>query len=517
MKAYKALAAHIAEYNDLLNILNTLKWDMRAKMPAGGSRSRGAQLETLSKLAKGKFVSERTARLLDAAEEESASVGLDVYQARALQQTRQYYETQKRIPAELVGRIAALSPESETVWARAKDQNDFAAFKPYLQRMLDFNIELAEAIGYDEHPFDALVFQFEPGMTAASLGTLFGELKAGIMPLLEKIAAADAPLPLQLWEQEYDIETQRKLCHEFAALIGFDFGRGRLDIAPHPFEVSFTRDDVRITTRYDINYLPMSLFATLHEAGHGLYEQNISPGLTRSALTTDFLGQYAVGGASYGAHEFSSRLWENQIGRSRAFWKLHFGRLRDSFPRQMRSADAELVYRAVNRVRPSLIRVEADEVTYNLHIMLRAEIEMALLDGSISVDDLPEVWKAKMREYLGLTPPDDRRGVLQDVHWSAGTFANFPCYTIGNVMAAQVFAAARDHVPHLDQKLADGDYGSLLDWLTGAIYQHGRAYTVNELLQSVSGDDLHVAPLLTYLERKYSDLYGWARENKSES
>ncbi|MCY4540511.1 MAG: carboxypeptidase M32 [Chloroflexi bacterium] len=508
MKAYEALAAHIAEYNDLLNILNTLKWDMRAKMPAGGSRSRGAQLETLSKLAKGLFVSEATERLLDAAEDESARLELDFYQARALRQTRQYYEIQKRIPADLVGRIAALSPESETVWATAKDQNDFAAFKPYLERMLAFNIELAEAIGYDEHPFDALVFQFEPGMTAASLQALFGQLKAGILPLLEKIVASDAPLPLDLWGQEYDIDRQARLCREFAALIGFDFRRGRLDIAPHPFEVSFTRDDVRITTRYDFNYLPMSLFATLHEAGHGLYEQNVSPSLTRSALTTDFLGQYAVGGASYGAHEFSSRLWENQIGRSRAFWNLHFGRLRDCFPRQMQSADADLVYRAVNRVRPSLTRVEADEVTYNLHIMLRTEIEMALLDRSITVDELPEVWNVKMDEYLGLTPPDDRRGVLQDVHWSAGTFANFPCYTIGNVMAAQVFEAARDHVPDLDQKLASGDYSSLLDWLTTAIYRHGRAYTVNELLQSISGGGLHVAPLLTYLDAKYSDLYG---------
>ena len=508
MTAYEALAAHIAEYNDLLNILNTLKWDMRTKMPAGGSRTRGAQLETLTKLAKDMFVSETTARLLDAAENESAKVELDTYQARALQQTRHYYEIQKRIPAELIGRIAALSPESETVWAKAKDQNDFATFKPYLQQMLAFNIELAQAIGYDEHPFDALVFQFEPGMTAAKLKLLFGELKAGILPLLEKIVANDAPQPLDLWRQEYDIETQTALCREFAALIGFDFRRGRLDFAPHPFEVSFTRHDVRITTRYDINYLPMSLFATLHEAGHGLYEQNVSPHLTRSALTTDFLGQVAVGGASYGAHEFSSRLWENQIGRSREFWNLHFGRLRDCFPEQMRSADAELVYRAVNRARPSLTRVEADEVTYNLHIMLRTEIEMALLDESIRVDDLPEFWNAKMVEYLGLTPPDDRRGVLQDVHWSAGTFANFPCYTIGNIMAAQVFEAARVHVPDLDRKLANGDYGSLLNWLSEAIYQHGRAYTVNELLQSISGQDLLVAPLLRYLETKYSDLYG---------
>ena len=508
MSAVERLAAHIASYNDLLNILNTLKWDMRTQMPAGGAATRGAQLATLTQLAKSIFVSEETARLLDAAESEAAGMDEDSYQARALRQTRAAYEIHKRIPAELLGRLAALAPESEATWAIAKEADDFASFKPYLQRMLEINIELAEAIGYDEHPFDALILQFEPGMTAARLQRLFADLRAGLLPLLERIVAADAPLPVDLWEADYELGAQEALCRELATLIGFDFARGRLDAAPHPFEISFTRNDVRITTRYDRNYLPMSVFATLHEAGHGLYEQNIAAELTRSALTTDFLGQYAVGGASYGAHEFSSRLWENQIGRSRQFWALHFSRLQGYFPEQMASADAELFYHAVNRARPSLIRVEADEVTYNLHIMLRAEIEMVLLDGSLSVNDLPDAWNALMVEYLGLTPPDDRRGVLQDVHWSAGTFANFPCYTVGNIMAAQVFAAAQAQLPALDDQLARGEYGGLLNWLTDAIYQHGRAYSSDELLRRVSGEGLTVAPLLRYLEEKYSDLYG---------
>ena len=329
----------------------------------------------------------------------------DAYAARALRQTREAYELQKRIPAELVGRLAALGPESEAVWAAAKDADDFASFKPYLERMLAINIELAEAIGYEDHPFDALIQQFEPGMTATQLKVIFAELKSGLLPLLQRIGDKDAPLPVDLWAAEYDLDGQKAVCHEMAELIGFDFARGRLDSAPHPFEISFTRDDVRITTRYDANYLPMSIFAALHEAGHGLYEQNIAPELTRSALTTDFIGQYAVGGASYGAHEFSSRMWENQIGRSREFWQLHFGRLQARFPEQLAAADAELFYRAVNRVRPSLIRVEADEVTYNLHIMLRTEIEMALLEGAVTVAELPEAWNAKMQEYLGLTPP----------------------------------------------------------------------------------------------------------------
>ncbi len=508
MTAYDKLAAHIGEYNDLLNILNTLKWDMRTQMPAGGAATRGAQLATLTKLAKDLFVSDMTARLLDAAETEMAGADADSYKTRALRQTRAAYELQKRIPAELVSRLAALGPESEAAWAAAKDASDFAGFQPYLTQMLAINIELADAIGYEDHPFDALIQQFEPGMTAAQLNVTFGELKSRLLPLLRRIVENDAPLPVDLWSADYDLAGQKALCYEMAQLIGFDFERGRLDSAPHPFEISFTRDDVRITTRYDTNYLPMSIFAALHEAGHGLYEQNIAPELTRSALTTDFIGQYAVGGASYGAHEFSSRMWENQIGRSREFWQLHFGRLQAHFPDQLADADAEHFYRAVNRVRPSLIRVEADEVTYNLHIMLRTEIEMALLEGALPVAELPEFWNAKMQEYLGLTPPDDRRGVLQDVHWSAGAFANFPCYTIGNIMSAQVLAAAHRHMPDLAIQLAQGDYAGLLGWLTESIYKHGRVYSTDELLRRISGEGLSVAPLLDYLERKYSDLYG---------
>ena len=508
MTAYDELTAHIAEYHDLLCILNTLKWDMRTMMPASGAASRGKQLATLSKLAKAIFVSDKTARLLDAAEAVMTGADPDSYAFRALRQTRDAYDIQRRIPADLVGRMAALGAESEAVWAKAKDEDDFAAFKPYLRQMLALNIELAEAIGYEEHPFDALISQFEPGMTAARLGRIFAELKARILPLVERIVAHDAPLPVNLWQAQYDLSAQNLLCHELASLIGFDFNRGRLDIAPHPFAISFTRDDVRITTRYDANYLPMSLFAALHEAGHALYEQNIARELTRTALTADFLGQYAIGGASVGAHEFSSRLWENQIGRSRGFWRLHFSRLQELFPEQLARTDAEFFYRAVNRARPSLIRVEADEVTYNLHIMLRVEIEMALLEGAIAVDDLPEVWNAMMQEYLGLTPPDDRRGVLQDVHWSFGGFGVFPTYTIGNIMAVQVLAAAHAQLPDLAESLAQSDYPTLLTWLSENIYRHGRAYSADELLRRVAGEGLNTAPLLDYLEGKYSDLYG---------
>lgn len=507
MTAYDDLNTHVAQLNDILNTLNILKWDSRTQMPPGGSQTRGHQLATLSRMAREHFASDETARLLDAAEAEMAGEDSASYRVRAVQQTRQYYAIMRRIPADLLSRKATLAPVSEQVWHDAKKNNDFASFAPYLQKMLDLAKELADAVGYEEHPFDALVFEYEPSMTAARLRVLFDDLKAGMLPLLERIVANDRPLEKDLWSRDYPIEQQRAFALKMAQKIGYDLNRGRLDIAPHPFEISFTRQDVRITTRYDLNYFPMALFGTLHEAGHALYEQNIDPVLTRTALTTDFLGLYAVGGTSYGAHEASSRLWENQIGRSRAFWDAHYGLLREHFPQQLADVDVDLFHRAVNRVKPSLIRVEADEVTYNLHIMLRIEIELGLLEGKIGINDLPEVWRAKMGEYLGVVPDTDSDGVLQDIHWSDGGFGSFPGYTVGNVMSAQLLDAAYRDIGDLDQALAQGNYQPLLGWLTENFYRHGRAFTANEILQRCSGKDLHVQPYLAYLNAKFGDLY----------
>ena len=510
MTAYESLQNHIAMLNDILNTINILNWDSRTQMPPGGSETRGYQLASLSRLAQDHFASDKTAHLLDAAEAEIASEDPDSYRVCAVRQTRQYYEIVRRIPADLLSRKAALIPVSEQVWHEAKKGNDFNRFAPYLQKMLDLAKERAEAIGYQDHPFDALVFEFEPSMTAAKLKVLFADLRAGVLPLLKRIVEHSEPLAKNLWLREYPVEKQKAFALEMAQRIGYDLNRGRLDIAPHPFEISFTRQDVRITTRYNLHYFPMALFGTLHETGHALYEQNIDPSLTRSALTTDFLGQYAVGGTSYGAHEASSRLWENQIGRSRSFWQTNFPRLREYFPEQLSDADADIFYRSVNRVQPSLIRVEADEVTYNFHIMLRVEIEMGLLEGKFQLKDLPEIWKAKMQEYLGVVPATDSEGVLQDIHWSGGQFGSFPSYTVGNIMSAQLLEAAGHDTPSLDPALASGDYAPLLSWLKENVYRHGRAYSTSELLQRCTGSDLHVRPYLKYLEEKFTNLYALA-------
>lgn len=508
MTAYDQFQAHIAELSDILNAISILKWDARTQMPPGGAETRGQQLATLSRLSQEHFISDKTARLLDAVEAEIQDEDEDSYRVRAVRQTRLYYDIIRRLPLDLVSEKAALEPVSEGVWAEAKRDNDFARFQPYLEKQVELARRQADAIGYAEHPFDALVFEYEPSMTAAKLRVLFDGLKTGVVPLLRAIVAHDRPLEKDIWTREYPLAQQRAFGLEMAQKFGYDLNRGRLDIAPHPFEISFTRQDVRITTRYNLHYFPMALYGTLHETGHALYEQGVDPALTRTALTIDYLGKYPVGGTSYGVHESQSRLWENVIGRGRAFWDVHFDRFREHFPEQAADLDPDFMYRAVNRVAPSLIRVEADEVTYNLHIMVRVEIELGLLDGSLKVKDLPEIWNAKMQEYVGVTPPDDTHGVLQDIHWSGGGFGSFPGYTVGNVMSAQFLEAAQRDVPTLDASLRAGDYAPLLGWLTDNIYRHGRAFSGTELLQRTTGSDLDVAPYLRYLTAKFTELYG---------
>jgi carboxypeptidase Taq len=468
-------------------------------------------LATLARIAQARMTGAEMGHLLDAAEAEVQGEDSDSYRVRGVRNAREAYAVARGIPTALVGEMAVRKATAQEAWIAAKANNDFARFAPELATMVRLNQELAGAIagaiGPVAHPYDAMLYQFEPGMTAARLRTLFGELRDGILPLLRRITARGEQPPAEFLYRTFPAEKQRAFGLAVAQEFGYDLQRGRLDASPHPFEVSFTRQDVRMTTRYQENYLPGAIFGIFHETGHALYEQGVDPSLTRSALTTDFLGLYAVAGVSYGTHESQSRLWENQIGRSREFWQVHFGALRDLFPTQLADVSVEQFYRAVNRVMPSLIRVEADEVTYNLHIMLRMEIEMALLDGSLAVADLPGAWNAKMQEYLGITPPTDSLGVLQDIHWSTGTVGNFPTYTIGNVMSAQFMAAARRDVDGLDAGLAAGDYQPLRTWLTDNIYRHGRAYSPSELLVRTTGEDLQAGPYLAYLQAKYGEIY----------
>ena len=498
-----ALQERIAAVNDVLNAASVLTWDSRTMMPAGGAETRGHQIATLTRLARDTLLAPETERALEVAERAITDLAEDAAERRIVKQTRHAVDHHKRIPALLIQERAALRTVAQAAWIEARSKSDFSIFSSYLARTVELSRAYADCIGWSEHPYDAMVSIYEPGETAASLKALFSELRSGLLPILDIARSRPEPRSDFLF-RDYPEEGQRAFGLKLAEKLGYDFQRGRLDTTVHPFEVSFTRNDVRITTRYNRNYLPASLFGTAHETGHGLYEQGVDPAYTRTTLATDLVGLYAVGGTSFGGHESQSRLWENHIVRSRGFWERHFPELQKHFPDQLGDVSAEEFYRAVTRVEPGFIRVEADELTYDFHIMLRVDIECALMDGSLPVGELPEAWNAVIRRDLDLVVPDDAHGVLQDVHWSTGYIGSFPTYTIGNVMGAQMMDALRMQKPSLDAAIEAGEYSALAEELRSRIWQHGRRFMRDELLERETGRRLDPAPYLAYLRGKYA-------------
>ncbi|MGD8414807.1 MAG: carboxypeptidase M32, partial [Candidatus Latescibacterota bacterium] len=355
-----------------------------------------------------------------------------------------------------------------------------------------------QAIGYDTDPYDPLIDEFEPGMTTAEVETEFADLRRELVPIVEAINEREAP-SAELLHQPYDEQKQWDFGLRVIRDFGFDFDRGRQDRSAHPFTIHFSSSDVRITTRVHAEFFSPAFFGTLHEAGHGMYEQGISTEIARTPLAH---------GTSLGLHESQSRLWENQIGRSRAFWTHYYTELQKVFPRQLGSADIESFYRAVNRVSPSLIRVEADEVTYNLHVMLRFELERALIADDLAIADLPGAWNDKVESYLGLTPPNDSKGVLQDIHWSMGALGYFPTYSLGTLMSTQIYNAALEAIPELPEQVARGDFKTLLGWLQENIYRFGRMYPAQDILLRITGSKLDSSHWLAYIKSKFGGIYG---------
>jgi carboxypeptidase Taq len=506
---YAALLEATGRVNDLLNAGSILSWDARTMMPKGGAETRSKQLATLAVAARNLLCSDEMKRALEAAEAEVAGKNEDSVEARIAAQVREAIAYHERIPTELLRRKTELGSATHEVWAEARQKADFSMFADSLRAMVEINREMAQAIGFEDHPYDALMYRFEPGTTKAGLDTLFARLREGMLPLVRAIAQADKPRSDFLF-REFPVDAQMDFALSMAQKIGYDTHRGRLDLTVHPFEISFTRNDVRITTRVASDYMPMSLFGALHEAGHAMYEQNVDPAYTRTPLATDLVGLYAVGGVSFGAHESQSRLWENHVGRSRAFWVNHMDEARAAYPGLLDDVDAEEFYRAVNRSEPSLIRVEADELTYDFHVMLRCELEAKMVDGSLDVADLPEAWNAAIKEYLGIDVPDDAKGVLQDVHWSSGQIGTFCNYTIGNIMAAQLFDHATSQDPGIEAALEKADYAPLRDWLTDNVCQHGRRFGRDELLEQATGRPLDPEPYIAHLTKKFSDIYALA-------
>ncbi len=503
--SYAKFEAEIARVNDLLSVVNLLSWDAQTQMPPGGIVTRGNQVSTLTAMARDLATGDTMKAAIATARDEIGG-GADDLRQRALDQAEAEINMLARVPAALVAETAELKTIAQPAWAEARAKNDFAAYVPILERVFAIKRQVAEAIGYEEHPYDSMLGLYEPGMTLRQLFGVLDPLKEALKPLVDKALSLPPPRT-DFLSRDYPIAVQKAFGLRIAEKFGYDLKRGRLDDTVHPFEISFTRNDVRITSRFRENWLPGGFFALWHEAGHGMYEQNVAPEFTRTIFATDIVNLYAVGGTSFGAHESQSRLWENRVGRSRRFWELHFGELRDAFPEQLADVTAEEFWRSVNAIRPNFIRVEADELTYDLHIVLRAEIEAALMDGALKVKDLPGVWNDKMKAYLGLDVPNDTLGVLQDVHWSHGYVGSFPTYTIGNIMSAQFYETAIK-VAAVEKGLSAGDYAPLNTWLADNIHRYGRASSPNETLRRVTGGPLDASAYIRILGDKVAALAG---------
>jgi carboxypeptidase Taq len=489
------LKTRLAELADLDNIGHLLEWDQSTMMPPSGAQSRSEALATLGRISHELLIADRTARLLDGAAAELNGVAPDSDDARVVAVARRRFDKARRVPAELVAEMARAGALGYEAWVDARRRSDFAAFVPYLEHNLELAHRYVECFEDFDSAYDVLLDNFEPGMKTAQVAALFADLRAQLQPLIEGVRARGDQVDDSCLYGTFPTEAQRRLVAEVLSLMGFDSDSWRMDDTVHPFASNFGVGDTRITTRWDEGFFPSALYGAMHECGHGLYEAGIAKELKRTPLGH---------GESLSLHESQSRLWENMVGRSRAFSGVLAPRISELFDSGI---DPESLYRAVNRVQPSLIRVEADEATYGLHIVLRFEFEQELIDGRLAVAELPEAWNARMKDYLGVDVPDDARGVLQDVHWSAGMFGYFPTYALGNLVAGQLWERAHDEVEDLDGRLAAGELGPLREWLRENVHRHGAKFEAGELLQRVTGSQISVGPFVAYLESKLSDIY----------
>jgi len=497
MERYARLRERLARIADVQAAQAVLSWDQETYMPAGGGEARAHQLATLGRIGHEMLTDDEIGTLLEGAAAEVSGLDPDSDEARIVLVTRRDRDKAVRVPASLVGSLARATALAQQAWAKARAQDDFASFRPHLERVLELTLQKAEALGYEESPYDALLDEYEPDMKASEVSAVFTHLHGELVPLVEAIAGRPAPDDTCL-RGDFSAASQWEFGEAVIADFGFDFERGRQDRSAHPFSTNFATTDVRITTRVDETFLPSALFGTLHEAGHAMYEQGVDGGLDRTGLAA---------GTSLGIHESQSRLWENLVGRSEPFWAHYYPQLQARFPDQLGDVDRAVFYRAVNRVEPSLIRVEADEITYNLHVMIRFELEMDLVAGSLSVGDLPAAWNAKYEEALGLTPSTDAEGVLQDVHWSFGLIGYFPTYTLGNLVSVQLFNQAEQDLGDLEGQIGRGEFEPLREWLREKVHRHGRKFSAQELLQRVTGGPLDAEPWLDYARRKFGALY----------
>ena len=496
--AYDRLVSTLKEISLLGSIGALLEWDEQTHLPEEGFEHRANQSSMLAKMRHDWFTSAVIDDLL--AEVESSALMHDAHGDVAVnvRETRRAYDRARKIPGSLIEEMSRTAVMSQQAWADARKKSDYKLFAPWLDKTLGLKKQEAECVGYERNPYDALLDEFEPGETAEGVRKVFAELRGPLVDLVGKVTASSVKAPVEILRRSYPLEAQEKLGREASAAIGFDFQGGRLDVSVHPFCSGMGPGDTRLTTRYDEHSFDNSFFSVLHETGHGLYEQGLDP---------KYAGLPRGDAISLGIHESQSRLWENFVGRGKPFWKHFFPKVKAAFPQTLSDVNEEAWFLAINDIRPSFIRTEADEATYNLHVLLRFELEEAMLKGDLSIADVPGAWNEKMKAYLGLTPPDAARGCLQDIHWSGGAIGYFPTYTLGNLYAAQFFEKAHTDLPNLDESFAKGDFSPLLGWLRENIHRWGKTFRPRELVKRVTGKEPSAEPLLRHLRAKAA-LYG---------
>jgi carboxypeptidase Taq len=497
--ALAELRRRLGEIVDLRRAEKILSWDLSVWMPASGAKARALQLATLEAVSHDRFVDDRIGELLDELEPYAASLPADADDACLVRITRRDWERSRRVPVELQAELAQTGAEAYEAWVRARDVSDFAVFRPWLEEMLELRRRYVECFAPYEDPYDVLLDDYEPGMTARQVRALFDVLEPELGSLLAEFASDDVD---EFMHGPFPIDDQRALALEIIAQFGAPLAEFRLDPTVHPFMTYSGLRDIRLTTRYREDNLT-SLFSTMHEFGHGAYQHGTDPALDRTPLETAPGGDV---GYSMALHESQSRLWENVVGRSLAFWSWYYPRLQKVFPDVLGSTSLPRFHRAINRVRRSFIRGDADEVTYGLHIILRFELEQELISGRLAVEDLPDAWNTRFAELIGLEVPEDRLGVLQDVHWSSGSFGYFPTYQLGNVLSAQIWEKAREAVPDVEAQIGRGEFSELHAWLRENLYALGRKFMPVETIQRVVGGPIDPEPYLRYLRDKLGTL-----------
>ncbi len=493
------LRERLAEVEDLTQAAEIAGWDQLTKMPPKGAPQRAEVLATLEQLSHDKFVSADIGQLLEAARGELEAAGRtspDDNDWALVSQTQRVWDKARRVPTKLAGELARASSLGQEIWVQARRDDDYQAFMPVLKEHLELKARYIDCFDGFDCAYDALLDDFEPQMKTAEVTRLFAELRDELVPLIDEVTRHQ--VDDSIVHGRFPVDAQRRLVRGVIELQGWNPEGWRFDDSAHPFATSFGATDVRITDRWEEDYFPSSLFGAMHETGHGLYEAGIAPELMRTPLGH---------GVSLGVHESQSRLWENMVGRGRPFSNVLAPRVSEIFGGDLADVTPERLFRAVNRVQPSLIRVEADEATYSLHVIIRFELEQALIDGKLSVEELPEAWNAKYKEYLDVDVPSDAKGVLQDVHWAGGMIGYFSTYALGNLIGGQLWKQLHSEIGDLDDQLAAGELSGLREWLGVNVHQHGAKYLTEDLLRRVVGTGVEVGPFVEYLKAKLSAVY----------